>query len=57
MKENSNLFSGYYYTRRRYQIGLEGGSDYLIIGRAIINSESPLNKIKNIYDSIKDLEY
>jgi orotidine-5'-phosphate decarboxylase len=36
---------------------LEAGSTFLIIGRAIINSDSPLNKIKNIYDLIKDLEY
>lgn len=36
---------------------LEAGSTYLIIGRAIVNSDSPLNKIKDIYDLIKDLEY
>lgn len=36
---------------------LEAGSTYLIIGRAVVNSDSPLNKIKNIYDLIKDLEY
>ncbi|MDN5844652.1 MAG: orotidine 5'-phosphate decarboxylase [Candidatus Nitrosocosmicus sp.] len=36
---------------------LEAGSTYLIIGRAIVNSDSPLNRIKNIYDLIKDLEY
>jgi orotidine-5'-phosphate decarboxylase len=36
---------------------LEAGSTYLIIGRAIVNSDSPLNKIKDIYDLIRDLEY
>lgn len=36
---------------------LEAGSTYLIIGRAIVNSDSPLNEIKNIYDLIKDLKY
>jgi orotidine-5'-phosphate decarboxylase len=36
---------------------LEAGSTYLIIGRAIVNSDSPLNKIKDIHDLIKDVEY
>jgi len=36
---------------------LEAGSSYLIIGRAIVNSDSPLNKIKNIHDLIKHFEY
>jgi orotidine-5'-phosphate decarboxylase len=36
---------------------LEAGSTYLIIGRAIVNSVSPLSTIKNIHDLIKDLEY
>lgn len=36
---------------------LEAGSTYLIIGRAIVNSVSPLNTIRNIHDLIKDLEY
>ena len=36
---------------------VEAGSTYLIIGRAIINDDSPLNKVKNIYDLVKDLEY
>ena len=35
---------------------LEAGSTYLIIGRAIvIFLDSPLNKIKDIHDLIKDL--
>ena len=33
---------------------LQAGSTYLIIGRAIINSDSPIDKIKNIYDLVKD---
>jgi orotidine-5'-phosphate decarboxylase len=36
---------------------LQAGSTYLIIGRAIINSDSPIDKIKNIYDLIKDHEF
>ncbi len=36
---------------------LESGSTYLIIGRAIVNSDSPLNKVKEIYDLVKELEY
>ena len=36
---------------------LESGSTYLIIGRAIINSDSPLNKVKDIYNLVRDLEY
>jgi orotidine-5'-phosphate decarboxylase len=36
---------------------LESGSTYLIIGRAIVNSDSPLNRAKDIYDLVKDLGY
>lgn len=36
---------------------LGAGSTYLIIGRAIVNSDSPLKNIKNIHDFINDLEY
>jgi orotidine-5'-phosphate decarboxylase len=36
---------------------LESGSTYLIIGRAIINSDSPLNKVKDIYNLVRDLEF
>jgi orotidine-5'-phosphate decarboxylase len=36
---------------------LQAGSTYLIIGRAIINSDSPIDKIKNIYDLVKDHEF
>lgn len=36
---------------------LQAGSTYLIIGRAIINSDSPIDKIKNIYDLVKDNEF
>ena len=39
------------------KMALESGSTYLIIGRAIINSDSPLNKVKDIYDLVKGLEY
>jgi orotidine-5'-phosphate decarboxylase len=36
---------------------LQAGSTYLIIGRAIVHSDSPLDEIKNIYDLIKDHEF
>ena len=39
------------------KMALESGSTYLIIGRAIINSDSPLNTVKDIYDLVKVLEY
>lgn len=36
---------------------LEAGSKYLIIGRAILNSELPIKEILNIYNLIRDLKY
>lgn len=38
------------------KIALESGSTYLIIGRAIINSDSPLNMVKEIHDLVKGHE-
>ncbi len=36
---------------------VDAGSTYLIIGRAIVNSVSPLNTIKDIHHLVRDLEY